>query len=203
MPLAEFLDPPPRPRCEAGTVDLWLVDLEGVARRDLSAAAREALLEVLGRYLRREPGEIELETRAGGKPRLALPGGPSFNLSHTGGLALIAVSAEEVGVDVERVDPSRNIEGVARWAFGADVAAELSRLPERARATAFYARWTAHEARAKLTGEGIGGVRRGHSGDVTVRPVAVAEGYAAAVAARGDRWSIRGWTFRPEGGVKP
>jgi 4'-phosphopantetheinyl transferase len=202
MPLAEFpafTEPPARPRCEPGTVDLWLVDLGSVPRRGLSAAAREALLEVLGRYLGLEPGEVELATRPDGKPELtgAAAGRVRFNLSHSGEVALIAVGSDEVGVDVERIDPSRNLEGVARRTFGREAAEELARVPLPARAAAFYARWTAHEARVKLSGEGFAGMRQAPSRSVTVRPVPVGEGYAAAVAVHGVRWTVRRWAFRP------
>lgn len=42
----------------------------------------------------------EIERDAYGKPRL--PGGPCFNLSHAGDYAVLAVSEESVGVDIER-----------------------------------------------------------------------------------------------------
>jgi 4'-phosphopantetheinyl transferase len=202
MPLDEspaFTEPPARPRCEPGTVDLWLVDLEGVPRGGLSAASGDALREVLGRYLGLDPGEVELAARPGGKPELAgeAAGRLRFNLSHSGEVALIAVGSDEVGVDVERIDPSRNLEGVARRIFGPEAAEELTRVPLAARAAAFYARWTAHEARVKLSGEGFAALRREPSPSVTVRPVQLGEGYAAAVAVRGDGWSVRHWAFRP------
>lgn len=96
---------PPHP---LGEVHLW----RGEGRRE---AARAALAEVLSRYLGLEPAEIELERGEHGKP--ALPGDPpplEFNLSHSAGLVLIAVTAgRPVGVDVRR---RRSRQGAARHA---------------------------------------------------------------------------------------
>ena len=66
------------------------------------APAADALHRVLAVYLGEDPARIRLETGAQGKPRLADPQGQlRFNLSHSGEIALVAVSGEaEVGVDV-------------------------------------------------------------------------------------------------------
>src|SRR5437588_12301918 len=60
---------------------------------------RGSLREALGRATGRAPGEIEFRYAPHGKP--FIEGGPRFNISHSGGLALIALSDVEVGVDVE------------------------------------------------------------------------------------------------------
>ena len=89
------------------------------ARRLRSPAARaEALVaaaflrSVLASEVGTTPAALRLTSHcrwcgdgAHGKPTLAGPDAPSlhFNLSHTPGLALLAVSTVEVGVDVERV----------------------------------------------------------------------------------------------------
>src|SRR5713226_8070086 len=68
--------------------------------------ARGVLRDLLGRYLQIQPGEIRFVYNAFGKPDL----GPEFanrlkfNLSHSAGLALIAISpASDVGVDLEYI----------------------------------------------------------------------------------------------------
>ncbi|HET9152822.1 MAG TPA: hypothetical protein VFN85_01750 [Solirubrobacterales bacterium] len=122
-------------------------------------ASRWALRRVLGEYLEVAPAAVGLEIADGGKPRLAGGAGPQFNLSHSQGLALVAVAGREVGIDVERVRPKRP--------------------------ATFYAAWTRHEARLKCLGSGLG-VTPAAGGSVAVRSLDVAPGYAAAVAVAGS-----------------
>lgn len=127
---------------------------ERPARRWL--ASRWALRRVLEGYLPQTAAEIELEVTERGKPRL-VGGGLEFNLSHSGGLALVAVAGREVGVDVERIRPGRP--------------------------APFYAAWARHEARLKCLGTGFG-APAGET-PVAVRSLEVAPEHAAAVAVAG------------------
>ncbi len=124
----------------------------------------------------------------GGRPRLpasgALPHPPHFSLSHTGGLALIAVAAHEpVGIDLEcprtvRIAPERRqrIEDAARLLVPA--------VPLPAEADdRFLQAWVRLEAAAKATGEGIG--------RVLTKAGAVGAGFAARDAL-GGRDHIQG-----------
>jgi 4'-phosphopantetheinyl transferase len=128
---------------------------ERPARRWL--AARWALRRVLAGYLSRTAAAIELEATERGKPRLR-GGGLEFNLSHSGGLALVAVSGREVGIDVERIRPKRP--------------------------APFYSAWACHEARLKCLGTGLGASPASET-PVAVRSLEVAPEYAAAVAVAG------------------
>ncbi len=155
---------------------VWRVRIDG------RAAARAALAEILAAYLGgAEAAEIIVEE--GGKPRLAAaPERLSFNLSHSGGLALIAIAAggASVGVDVERVKPRRDLPRLARrWLPAADAEA-VAGAPEAERERAFYAAWTRHEARVKCVGTGLAGPAPPES--VVAWPLAIEDGYAAAVA---------------------
>src|SRR5206468_3118518 len=79
-----------------------------------------------------------------------------FNLSHSGSLALVAVTAgRDVGVDVERVRPEPNLEQIASRFFSAREAATLHALPVRLRTKAFFACWTRKEAFVKARGNGL------------------------------------------------
>ena len=122
-------------------------------------ASRWALRVVLGLYLEREPGEVELRFGERGKPMLrATDESLRFNLSHSGGQALIAVGRErEVGVDIERIGDR----------------------PEE-----FYAAWTQHEAIAKCLGAGLGVPLP--DDPVAVSTLDVEAGFAGAVAVEGD-----------------
>lgn len=165
----------PRP----GEVHVWRVP---VPEDDSRGAAGRALAAILADYLGDGEGSA-VGLAAGGKPQLARePGRLSFNLSHSGGLALIAIApgGVEVGVDVERLRPRRDLARLAaRWLPGADAEAVAATVgPERE--AVFYAAWTRHEARVKCTGGGLSGPVPGP--DVVAHQLDVGDGYAAALA---------------------
>jgi len=86
-------------------------------------ASRLALRDVLSRYLDEDPAIIRLRAGQHGKPELAGAGGIGFNLSHSAGIALVAVSgSREVGVDVEHVQADRDFLAIAARALGPDAA---------------------------------------------------------------------------------
>jgi phosphopantetheinyl transferase len=130
---------------------------ENVRRRWV--ASRWALRSVLGRYLEREPAEVELRFGSGGKPMLVESDSPlRFNLSHSGELALIAVAGErEVGIDVQLIG---------------------------ARPTEFYAEWARREAVAKCHGTGLWAPLP--DAPVAVANFDAEAGFAAAIAVDGD-----------------
>jgi len=166
----------------AGEVHVWRAP---VPEEDSRGAARRALAEILAEYLGADAAELEVD--GNGKPRLARqPGRLSFNLSHSGGLALIAAAAGgvEVGVDVERLRPRRDLVRLAeRWLPAADAAA-VAAAEEAEREAVFYAAWTRHEARVKCPGTGLAGPAPGP--EIVAHQLAVDDGYAAAVAVEGS-----------------
>jgi 4'-phosphopantetheinyl transferase len=145
-------------------------------------AARWALRGVLGRYLDLPPVEIELGAGDGGKPRLAgAEVGLRFNLSHSHGLAVVAVTlAAEVGIDIEWVDPDRDVAALASRALDPADAERVAAAPAERRAEIFYAAWTRREAIGKCLGVGLGTPPAG--AHVAVAPFEVRPGFAAAVA---------------------
>jgi 4'-phosphopantetheinyl transferase len=149
-------------------------------------AARWALRVVLGRYLAQAPAEIALCTGAHGKPALAgRSTGLRFNLSHSAGLALIAVSqGRDVGVDVEWVDPRRDVLVLASRALRPAEVTAVRRAPAATRSHAFHAAWARREALAKCHGGGL-------AAPLPPVPLAVANidagaEFAAALAVEGD-----------------
>ncbi len=162
-------------------VRVWRVELGVDGGR---AAAREALGWILADAL----GEDEPQALArgeNGKPGLAVePGRLAFNLSHSGGLALVAVAPGglDVGVDVERIKVRRDLARLAaRFLPQADALA-VAAVPPDAQPGVFYPAWTRHEARVKCTGVGLAGQPPGR--EVTDVGLPIDEGYAAAVAIR-------------------
>lgn len=216
----EFAPAPAHPSPPDGEVHVWRADLEDPgwpsasglpaderarANRFLRSgdrlrwvAARWALRGVLSRYLGQEPAEIELVRGEHGKPRLAQePERLSFNLSHSGPVALVAVCDTcAVGVDVERVETGRDLVALAERALQPEDAAAVREATGAERVATFYERWARHEAALKCLGHGLGAPR----GDdpVALRSLPLGPGYAGAVAVAGEELpTLRTWTFGP------
>lgn len=79
-----------------------------------------------------------------------------FNASHSDGIALIALRrSEPVGIDVERLRPIPDVDGIAGIALDPAERAELAAVPDDERDRAVLATWTAKEALLKATGDGL------------------------------------------------
>lgn len=122
--------------------------------RALFLNARALLREELGARLEVRPHQIELAYNEHGKPFLPSRS-VSFNVSHTDGLIVCAMSEGDLrlGVDVEQVDRRTNLDRVARRSFSqreyeAFCAASDAR-------EAFFGFWTLKEAYIKARGVGV------------------------------------------------
>ena len=134
------------------------IQIEG--RRERWVAARGALRVTLARYIGADPVGMALESDDRGKPRLAGRASVRFNLSHSGGLALIAIATErDVGVDLERVKPGR---------------------PD-----SYYRDWVRREAVAKCAGTGL--MSPPPEEPIWVSDLDLGSDWAAAVALLGRR----------------
>ena len=124
-------------------------------RRELAAACQD-MLEQLGR---RRGAVYTLTADPGGKPRLLADGMVSpigISLSHSRERGLVAVAEEgEVGVDIERLRPMDDIDGIARAHMTVAEREWLLRQPPQQRDAAFLRLWTLKEAVVKATGEGL------------------------------------------------
>jgi 4'-phosphopantetheinyl transferase len=79
--------------------------------------------------------------------------GAELSVTHSGDLVGVAISDRPVGLDVEKVDPSIDVDGLARIALSD---AELAALPRNDHlAHAFTTYWTRKEAVVKATGDGL------------------------------------------------
>lgn len=122
--------------------------------------ARGSLRKILSHYASGSPADWRFGYGVYGKPGL-LNGGESgglrFNVSHSSGLALIAVTRErEVGVDVEWVDRGVEMDSIATRFFNEEENAMLQGSSASERARIFFGIWTRKEALAKARGVGIG-----------------------------------------------
>lgn len=132
-------------------------------------SARGFLRILLGRYLGRDPSTLRFAVGPRGKPFLSGSEGPRFNLSHSGGLALLAFAVDrELGIDVERERPMPDAEDIARRYFSQREQEEILRLPREERGSAFFRCWTRKEAFIKATGDGL--ARPLDEFDVTLSP---------------------------------
>lgn len=121
---------------------------------------RGTLRILLGRYLERRPDEITFTVETYTKPCLALPNSAAtdvrFNVSHSGELALIAVTTGcEVGVDVEQLRPVKQMDEIAVRYFHRLEIDALQATKKKERSAAFFRCWTAKEALLKAVGSGI------------------------------------------------
>lgn len=155
---------------------------EDVRRRWV--ASRWALRRTLEQYLDEPAAAIAFAAGERGKPRLATAGGPRFNLSHSAGLALVAVADREVGIDLEAICPGRDLLALAERALPPEDAAAVGAADPAERPAIFYPAWARHEARLKCLGVGLRATPP--RAQVAVEDVDVVPGYAAAVAVAGD-----------------
>jgi 4'-phosphopantetheinyl transferase len=148
---------------EALAVSLSVDERERAARfhferdRNRFQVARGVLRELLGRYLGLPPARIELTRLPGGKPILQdREARLRFNVSHSGGLALLAFAqGRELGVDLEAERSLPEMESLAERNFSpAEVEAWRALAPGE-RPAAFFRAWTRKEAFLKATGEGL------------------------------------------------
>ena len=121
--------------------------------------AHAALRSVLSQYLGCDPVDLSFELGYHGKPYLSgkhRTAGLQFNLSHTDGLALLAVARmRRVGVDVEAVKPELGLRDLAKGSFSRRELAALEQLPESDRCHGYFRCWTRKEAYIKGRGEGL------------------------------------------------
>jgi phosphopantetheine--protein transferase-like protein len=82
--------------------------------------------------------------------------GVTFNLSHAGGVALLAFSrSRELGVDVERVRRDLDVDSIARRYFSLHEQRDLATFNSEERYETFFRCWTRKEAYIKAKGEGL------------------------------------------------
>jgi 4'-phosphopantetheinyl transferase len=159
---------------------LWLVDGRSVRDQDLACFAPQLSMDearrfarfvrpqrrrqfLLGRMLLRHavsgltrlpPAAISTSDRPGQAPQLILPDGsppPFFSLSHSRDWIACAVSHDTVlGLDIEMIDPGRDIIGLSQSAFRAEESAWVAGQREDTRVSAFYRLWSLKEALFKL-----------------------------------------------------
>jgi len=119
-------------------------------------AAHVALRRLLARCGDGDPAALRFEHGPHGKPRLAGDAAPSFNLSDSDDVALIALAPEgEIGVDVERLRAVDDAVELAAVHFCEREAAWLAAAATTERDRAFLRVWVGKEACLKALGSGL------------------------------------------------
>jgi 4'-phosphopantetheinyl transferase len=94
------------------------------------------------------------------RPVVTLEGAPApaaASISHSGDVVICGLAASGLlGVDVERIRPRRQWEGLAEFALHPTELRQLEELSDAERWPAFYRVWTLKEALAKALGAGLG-----------------------------------------------
>ena len=153
------LDRPPRPIAELTAIASPVERAraakflhEADSHRHLIGRALARL--ALARLLDTTPQAIDIRASSLGK--LYIENGPSFNISHSGNIIMLALAARgRLGVDVEAVRELRDLPGLARTTFAYDELDAVVSLPTDRRAGAFYRIWTRKEAMLKALGLGL------------------------------------------------
>lgn len=179
-------------------------------------ASHSVLRNILTRYLRCEPDQIHFSVNRYGKPSVR-DHDLDFSLSHSGELAMVAVSqTHKVGVDVEHFRTGISSQVIARQFFSKAEFEDLEKLPLDQQEAAFFACWTRKEAYIKAHGLGLSLPL--DSFDVSLLPgqpaviratrpdpeeaahwsllsLEIDSHYAAAVAAKGQDLEFRTWNW--------
>ncbi len=202
---------PASPKLPDGAVHVWLADLASLgeappalldaeerarAKRFIQtrdgqrwAQSHSVLRALLGSYLGVDGSGLPFVAGEHGKPELATDDGSlprlSFNLSHSGDLALYAISATApVGIDLETPRSVERVLEIALRTFGPAESAQLEQIDDpEARQREFLRKWTRHEAELKCLGTGIGGAPlAADARRPWTRDLELGDGAAAAVA---------------------
>ena len=126
--------------------------------RERYVVSHAMLRLVLSHYVGAPPAELEFEIEANGKPRLRpMPeSNLSFNLAHSGDLALLAISGgPKVGVDLEEIRDDVDVPALANSVLSAAELKVLDETPLERQRALFFRSWVRKEAVLKGCGLGL------------------------------------------------
>jgi 4'-phosphopantetheinyl transferase len=184
--------------------------------RDDFVVAHGVLRRLLGRYTGTAARDLRFSSAPNGKPALdpsSSDAGISFNMTHSHGRALIAISdGREIGIDLEKVKSHVKALAIAQRYFARAERVAIESAPPPLQAQVFFRYWVAKEA--LLKGQGIGlrfpidefevqfdaensiarvcaGESSRLSADWKVHMLPFEADWAGAVAVRGADWTLR------------
>ncbi len=123
-------------------------------------STRGILRSLLSHYVGVPAENLRIENNSQGKPTLTDPSflPLQFNVTHTKGMALLAVTVEHVvGIDVEQLDRTVSHQDIALRYFSPRESGYLASLSPEHRTQEFFTYWTCKEAYLKMRGIGLSG----------------------------------------------
>ncbi len=143
--------------------------------------AHSALRQIISTYTSLEPRAIRFIAGPWGKPELAHDKRMQFNMSHSGLLAMVAVSLiEPVGIDVEDLRREVDHFAIASAAFSRAENGSLHSASPAERIELFFRTWVKKEAYLKARGVGL-------SSDPSKLEISVPDNGGFVVAPSGER----------------
>jgi 4'-phosphopantetheinyl transferase len=128
-------------------------------QRERFLYGRGILKLLIANYLFIDPREVLIGYNDKGKPILRADinlMNLNFNLSHSNNYLIIGFTLENsIGVDIEYIDKSRNIMGIARRFFNLEEYNKIKCFKGMEQLIIFYILWTFKEAYLKCIGSGI------------------------------------------------
>lgn len=159
--------------------------------RQRFTVARAGMRLILAQYQDTSPDQLSFTTNQHGKPALT-SAQLGFNLSHSGELAMLAISKHpEIGVDVEFFSP-RSFLGIAKHCFSDQEIEALIKLPTAACMLGFFKIWSQKEAFIKAVGMGLAYPLKEF--DVLIQP---ATDYAITDSLTGTSWHMHSFMPQP------
>jgi len=135
----------------------FLTSLKSHKAADRFISTRYWIHHLLSEYLGSD--DLTFSQSGNGKPFLSSPDNQlDFNLTHSGNIALLAVSNfGPVGIDIEILREIKNVKLMAKRVFDQTDYLDLSETNEADLSSHFLNLWTKMEAQQKLSGNGIFG----------------------------------------------
>lgn len=124
------------------------------ADRNRFVTGRRSLRFLISKYLSVNPLDIEIVAERGKKPFIRYPDTHvRFNISHSGQWVVVALSYEELGIDIEKINLTFDYSILLEDHF--TFAEQRFVVNAEVPATAFYCLWTRKEALLKAAGGGL------------------------------------------------
>jgi len=124
--------------------------------RDRYVMGRGSLRSILAGELGTDPTAVDIVRGIRGRPQLAGAPALDFNVSHTDVIAIVGIVRRgRIGVDVERLDRTINVEGIARKFMTANERAAIAGQDADAGRRHLLTLWTCKEAMSKATGDAL------------------------------------------------
>jgi 4'-phosphopantetheinyl transferase len=170
---------------------------------------RAFVRDLLSYYTDIAPSDWRFEKGEKDKPEIVNPPLPlRFNLSHTKGLIICAVTLEsDIGCDVENTTRNNDVLAIANRYFSSIETKELFSLPEEQQRNRFFDYWTLKESYIKAWGLGLAIPLKDFSFDIsddlieknttfTIKKM-ISLSFAQHRVDNADRW--KNWLLYPEG----